>query len=120
MDEVATIPENVTQWPDPPRLLVEWSSRWDEFKSAFRPALTRPPKALAGEAPIGIFPYRGMLAGWLVECLLLVAIIVIPEHFISLELPLPSAHPQSDVIYFSGDELPQTQDRGGAQAGKSG
>jgi len=27
---------------------------------------------------------------------------------------------QSDVIYYSGDELPQTQDRGGAQAGKSG
>ena len=28
--------------------------------------------------------------------------------------------PQWDVIYYSGDELPQTQDRGGAQSGKSG
>src|SRR5271167_534588 len=120
MAEVATIPENVTQWPEPPRLLVEWSSRWEEFKSAFRPALTRSPKALAGEAPVGMFPYRGMLTGWLVECLLLIAVIVLPERFVSLEIPPPPTRPQWDVIYFSGDELPQTQDQGGAQSGKSG
>src|SRR5271167_4477683 len=120
MTQIETIPEIDTQWPEPPRLLVEWSSPWEEFKSAFRPALTRPPKALAGEAPIGMFPYRGMLACWLIECLLLFALIEIPEHLISLELPLPPNHPQQDVIYYSGDELPQTQDRGGAQAGKSG
>jgi hypothetical protein len=82
MVEVATIPETVTQWPEPPRLLVEWSSPWEEFKSAWRPALTRPPKALAGEAPIGIFPYRGILAGWLIECLLLIALIIVPERFV--------------------------------------
>ena len=120
MVEVATIPETVTQWPEPPRLLVEWSSPWEEFKSAWRPALTRPPKALAGEAPIGIFPYRGILAGWLIECLLLIALIILPERFVSLDLPLPPTHPQQDVIYFSGDELPQTQDRGGAHSGRSG
>jgi len=120
MVEVATIPENVTQWPEPPRLLVEWSSRWDEFKSAFRPALARPPKALAGEAPVGMFPYRGMLVCWLLECLLLIAVIVLPEHFISMDLPLPPTHPERDVIYYSGNELPQTQDRGGAQSGQSG
>ncbi|MFY9700888.1 MAG: hypothetical protein WCB56_15525 [Terriglobales bacterium] len=120
MPEVLTIPDSVTQWPEPPRLLVEWSSRWEEFKSAFGPALTRTPKALAGEAPIGIFPYRGMLAAWLLECLLFLAIVVLPGRFLTMELPLPPAHPQSDVIYYSGDELPQTQDRGGAQAGKSG
>jgi hypothetical protein len=61
-----------------------------------------------------------MLACWLLECLLLIAIIVLPERFASLEIPLPPAHPQWDVIYYSGDELPQTQDRGGAEAGKSG
>ena len=127
MSDVDTIPESVDggrgpedQWPEPPHLLVEWSSRWDEFKSAFRPALTRPPKALAGEAPIGIFPYRGMLACWLLEALLLIAIIVLPERFVSLQIPAPPTRPQWDVIYYSGDELPQTQDRGGAQAGKSG
>jgi hypothetical protein len=120
MNDLETIPETVTQWPEPPRLLVEWSSRWDEFTSALRPALTRPPKALAGEAPIGMFPYRGMLLCWLLECLLLIAVIVLPERFASLEIPLPPTRPQWDVIYYSGDELPQTQDRGGAQAGKSG
>jgi len=120
MPEVATIPEVDTQWPEPPHLLVEWSSPWEEFKSAVRPALTRPPKALAGEAPIGMFPYRGMLASWLLECLLLIALIVLPEHFVSLEIPTPTTRPQQDVIYYSGNELPQTQDRGGAQSGKSG
>src|SRR6266436_2060955 len=127
MSEVATIPESnmidrrpEDQWPEPPRLLVEWSSPWEEFKSALRPALTRPPKRLAGEAPIGIFPYRGMLAGWLLECLLLIALIVLPEHFVSLEIPTPTTRPQQDVIYYSGNELPQTSDRGGAHSGKSG
>ena len=108
------------RWPEPPHLLVEWSSRWEEFKTAFGPALTRSPKALAGEAPIGIFPYRGMLACWLLEALLLIAIIVLPGRFVSLQIPDPPTHPQYDVIYYSADELPQTQDRGGAQAGKSG
>jgi hypothetical protein len=120
MPEVAIIPEVDTQWPEPPHLLVEWSSPWEEFKSALRPALTRPPKRLAGEAPIGMFPYRGMLVSWLLECLLLIALIVLPEHFVSLEIPTPSTRPRQDVIYYSGDELPQTQDRGGAQSGKSG
>src|ERR1017187_9670207 len=120
MNEVDTIPESITQWPEPPRLLVEWSSRWEEFKSALNPALTRAPKALAGEAPIGIFPYRGILLGWFLECLLLIALIVLPGRFASLEIPIAPSRPQWDVIYYSGDELPQTQDRGGAQAGKSG
>jgi hypothetical protein len=120
MPEVDTIPETITQWPEPPRLLVEWSSRWEEFKSALHPALTRSPKRLAGEAPVGMFPYRGMLVSWLLEFVLLIAVIVLPERFASLEMPLPPTRPQWDVIYYSGDELPQTQDRGGAQSGKSG
>jgi hypothetical protein len=125
MNDIDTIPERTDrrpegQWPEPPRLLVEWSSPWEEFRSALRPALARPPKALAGEAPIGMFPFRGMLACWLLECLLLVAIIVLPEHFVSLQIPSPPTRPQYDVIYYSADELPRTQDRGGAEAGKSG
>jgi len=124
MSEVATIPESVDrrpadQYPEP-RLLVEWSSPWEEFKSALRPALVRPPKALAGEAPIGIFPYRGILIGWLVEFLLLIALIVLPGRFADMEIPIPPNHPQWDVVYYSGDELPRTQDRAGAQSGRSG
>ena len=118
--EIEAAPEPILQWPEAPRLLVEWSSPWEEFKSAVRPALTRSPKRLAGEAPVGMFPYRGLLLAWLLECLLLIAVIVLPDRFVSLELPLPPTQPQRDVVYYSGDELPQTQDRGGAQAGKSG
>lgn len=120
MPEVETILEPATQWPEPPRLLVQWSSPWEEFKSALRPAFTRAPKRLAGEAPIGMFPYRGMLFCWLLECLLLIAIIEVPQHLVTLELPPVPNHPQSNVIYYSGEELPQTQDRGGAQSGKTG
>ena len=121
MIEVDTIPEvAAAQWPDPPRLLVEWSSPWEEFKTAIRPALKRPGKALAGEAPVGMFPYRGLLAAWVAECLLLILAIVLPEQIASLRPFTPPPHPTWDVIYYSGDELPQTADRGGAQAGKSG
>ena len=76
MPEVETIPESATEWPEL-RLLVEWSSPWEEFKSALRPALTRSPEALAGEAPVGIFPYRGILVSWVLECLLLIALIAV-------------------------------------------
>src|SRR5260370_20668688 len=67
-----------------------------------------------------MFPYRGMLVCWLLECLLLIAIIVIPERFASLQTLTPPTRPQWDVIYYSGDELPQTQDQCGAPSGKSG
>jgi hypothetical protein len=120
MSAVDTIPESTTivEWPEP-HFLIEWPSRWDEFKSACGPALTRSPRPLAGEAPIGIFPYRGMLICWLLECLLVIALIIIPEHLASLQ-PITVTRPQYDVIYYSGNELPQTQDRGGAQAGSTG
>lgn len=121
--EVESIPEsapNTSQWPEPPHLLVEWSSPWEEFKTAFRPAFTRAPIALAGEAPVGIFPYRGILVSWALECLLLIAVIVLPEHIASLQPFVPPPRPKWDVIYYSGDELPQTADRGGAQSGKTG
>ena len=120
MNPVDTMPEVVDQWPEPPRLLVEWSSPWEEFKTALAPALSRAPKALAGEARTGMFPYRGMLVCWLLECLLLMTIIVLPARIASLQPYQPPALPKWDVIYYWGDELPQTQDRGGAQAGKSG
>ena len=124
MPEVELIPEPITESPEtrpePPRLLVQWSSRWDGFKSAFPLALTRSPKHLAGEAPVGMFPYRGMLATWLLEFVLFMVLIVLPQRYLSMEMPLPPAHPQWDVIYYSGNELPKTEDRGGAQAGKSG
>src|SRR5271166_5949837 len=105
MNEVGTVPETITQWPEPPRLLVEWSSPWEEFRSALPYALIRSPKRLAGETPIGMFPYRGMLICWLLECLLLLALIILPARFESLQIPAAPTRPQWDVIYYSGDEL---------------
>lgn len=120
MSTVETIPQSVDQWPEPPRLLVEWSSPWEEFKSAIRPALRKSPKRLAGEAPVGMFPYRGMLLSWVLECLLLIAVIVLPARIASLRPYAPPPLPKWDVIYYYGDELPRTQDNGGAPSGKSG
>ena len=105
---------------DAPKLLVEWSSPWDEFRSALRPALARSPDRLAGEARVGLFPYRGMLMSWVLEGVLLVAVIVIPAQMATLRTFSPPPMPKYDVIYFSGDELPRTEDLGGARAGKSG
>ena len=121
MIEVDTSPEVVPDpWPDPPRLLVEWSRPWQEFKTALRPALKRAPKALAGEAPVGIFPYRGLLAAWVAECLLILIVIILPDQIAKLNPPPLPPRKTWDVIYYSGDELPQTADQGGAEAGRSG
>jgi hypothetical protein len=105
---------------DAPKLLVEWSSPWEEFRSAIRPAFSRSAKPLAGEARTQLFPYRGMLASWACEVILLVAIIVLPAKLASMRPYAPPAMPKYDVIYFSGDELPRTEDLAGAQAGVSG
>lgn len=102
------------------KLLVEWSSPWDEFRSAVRPALVRSPRRLAGEAPVGIFPYRGMLASWLVEIVLFALLILVTRGLDSMRAYQPPAPAKYDVIYFSGEELPKTTDVGGAHSGRSG
>ena len=105
---------------DAPKLLVEWSSPWEEFKTALGPAFTRSPEKLAGEAQVGLFPYRGMLVSWVLEAALLIAIIVIPAKLASLRPYQPPPIPKYDVIYYSADELPRTEDLGGARAGRTG
>jgi hypothetical protein len=105
----------------PPRLLVEWSSPWQEFVTAIAPALAKSPKQLAGEAPTGLFPYRGILAGWLLEVALLAAATVLPGKIAIVRSPTftPIPRPNEDVIYW-GEELPRTEDLGGAHTGQSG
>jgi len=105
---------------DAPKLLVEWSSRREEFLSAIRPAFGRSPQKLAGEAQTGLFPYWGILVSWAFELLLLVAAIVLPGKLASLQPYQPPAKPKYDIIYYSGNELPRTEDVGGAQSGRSG
>ena len=105
---------------DAPRLLIEWSSPWQEFVSAIGPALGRSPKRLAGEAPVGMFPGRGMLAGWIAEIALLAGAVILPGKLAGIQPYTPLPKRKYDVIYFTGKELPQTSDVGGAQQGKSG
>lgn len=105
---------------DGPNLLIEWSSPWDEFRSAVLPALQKSEKRLAGEAHGGLFPYQGMMLSWILEVLLLIAVIVIPPKLDSTAPNLQAARPKYDVIYYSGEELPRTEDFGGAPKGLSG
>jgi hypothetical protein len=102
------------------KLLIEWSSPWREFVTSVRPALGKSPRPLAGEARTGMFPYQGMMACWMLEALLLIAVIVLPARLAFLTPYQPPALPKYDVIYFSGDELPQTEDLGGAKVGRAG
>ena len=47
------------------KLLVEWSSPWDEFLTAIGPALRKSPKRLAGEARTNCFPTGAFSShGW--------------------------------------------------------
>ena len=110
----------VIQLHDAPKLLVEWSPRWQEFVTSIPPAFSRSGARLAGEAPHGVFPYKGMLASWLLQGFLLFVLIVIPREVNKLRpYAVPKLQPY-EVIYYSGDELPRTEDLGGAQAGATG
>ena len=102
------------------KLLVEWSSPWSEFVTSIRPALMKSPPPLAGEARTGVLPYRRIVATWITEAILVAALIVLPSQISSLTPSQLRVRPKYDVIYFSGDELPQTEDRGGAESGKAG
>jgi hypothetical protein len=109
-----------SQLHDAPKLLVEWSSPWEEFVTSIRPALARSQSRLAGEAPYGVFPYRGMISCLLVEAFLIFAAIVIRVKIQELRPYVAPRFSHQDVIYYTGDELPRTEDLGGSQTGASG
>jgi len=102
------------------QLLVQWSSPWQEFVTSIRPALAKSARPLAGEARTGPVHRREMWMAWALEVVLIAAAIVVPSKLAILHPAQLPAMPKWDVIYFSGDELPQTEDRGGARAGRSG
>lgn len=105
---------------DGPKLLVEWSSPWEDFKTSIRPAFARSGPRLAGEAPNGLQPFRGLLTAWMLEALVVFILIVIPHEIYRLRpYAAPRIRPEQ-VVYYSGDELPRTEDVGGAQSGTHG
>src|SRR5256885_12371691 len=104
-------------------LLVPWTPRWHSFVTNIRPAFGRKERPLAGEVAIGFVPFRGLVGAWALEALLLFAVIALPGKFASLHPTFTPPHPKNEVIYYSGAELPQTQDAGGSpsrQAGQTG
>lgn len=103
-----------------PKLLVEWSSPWEEFVTSIRPALERSQGRLAGEAPYGIFPYRGMVPCLVLEAFLIFAAIVVRVKIQELRPVVAPRFSGHEVIYYSGDELPRTEDLGGSQSGTGG
>ena len=120
MIETLQLEEREVDVHDAPKLLVEWSSRWQEFRSSVRPALAKSNARLAGEAPFGLVPFRIMVPSYVLEAFLIFAVIAIQikiEQLRPYVAPRISSH---DVIYYSGDELPRTEDLGGAEAGATG
>jgi hypothetical protein len=112
--------EEAVEVHDAPKLIVEWSSPWREFRESIGPALARSQARLAGEAPFGLIPLRIMIPSYVVEAFVILAAIFVQVKIAELRpyvVPKISSH---DVIYYSGDELPRTEDLGGAEAGKSG
>jgi hypothetical protein len=108
------------EFDDAPKLLIEWAPRWENFVTSIGPALARSGPRLAGEAPFGGFPYRGVTASFVLQLLLLVAVLFLPRQ---IERMRPYAAPRirpDEVIYYSGDELPRTEDLSGSQTGVNG
>lgn len=121
MPETLQLEESVlAHLHDEPKLLVEWSPRWQEFVTNIGPAFSRSRRRLAGEAPDTLMPYRGMFASFLMQLFVLFVLIVLPHQIDRLRpYAAPKVSPY-EVIYYSGDELPRTEDLGGAQSGATG
>ena len=105
---------------DAPQLLVQWSSPWREFVGSISPALARSERRLAGEAPFGLVPLRIMVPAYFLEAFLILATIAVQIKIAELQPFVAPRFSRHDVVYYSGDELPRTQDLGGAAAGTTG
>jgi hypothetical protein len=112
--------EEAVQLPPAPVLLVEWSPRWHEFVTSIKPALSRSAPRLAGEAPLGGMPLKGMVSSMLLEAFCLFVLIILPIKIAQLRPYAALRIASHDVIYYSGDELPRIEDLGGTQAGATG
>ncbi len=112
--------EEAVEVHDTPKLLVEWSSPWREFLGAIGPALARSERRLAGEAPFGLVPLRIMVPAYFLEAFVIFAAIAVQIKIAELRPFVAPRFSRHDVVYYSGDELPRTEDLGGAAAGTTG
>ncbi|HEV2688061.1 MAG TPA: hypothetical protein VGV35_05890, partial [Bryobacteraceae bacterium] len=103
-----------------PKLLVEWSSPWHEFVTSIRPALLRSERRLAGEAPFGLIPLRIVIPSYVIEAVLIFLAIFVQVKIAEFQPFVAPRFSSHDVIYYSGNELPRTEDLGGSEAGATG
>jgi TonB family protein len=103
-----------------PKLLVEWSSPWHEFVTSIRPALVRSERRLAGEAPFGLIPLRIVIPSYVIEAVLIFLAIFVQVKIAELQPFVTPRFSSHDVIYYSGNELPRTEDLGGSEVGTTG
>ena len=120
MIESLELEEHVVELYDAPKLLVAWSSPWHEFVTSIRPALLRSERRLAGEAPFGLIPLRIMIPSYVLEAVFIVALVLVQVKIEQLRPFVAPRFSSRDVIYYSGEELPRTQDLGGTEAGTNG
>jgi TonB family protein len=113
-------PTKIVEVPDAPKLLVEWTPRWKEFVASIGPALARSERRLAGEAPFGLVPLRIMIPSYVLEAFAIAALLFVQVKIAELRPYVAPRIASHDVIYYSGEELPRTQDLGGTEAGNSG
>ena len=104
-----------------PALLVRWERPWESFTSSLKPALARSEPRLAGECTVTMRAGPGTFASALLHVAGILCLVLLPLRIAQLDFSSPPApEPQYQVIYYSGQELPQMNDAGGAQEGASG
>jgi len=104
-----------------PKLLLEWEPRWRNFVSSVRPAIARSAARLEPECDRTLALVHGPFTSLILH-LSAVLLLFLPLHLAhssSVQIQSPFAK-GSQVIYFSGPYLPELEDRGGAQYGRSG
>jgi len=104
-----------------PKLLLEWEPRWRNFVSSVRPAVARSAARLEAECDRTLAlvhgPFTSLILHFSAVVLLFLPLDVAHSSRVQIHNPLGKG---SEVIYFSGLYLPELQDRGGAQYGRSG
>jgi Gram-negative bacterial TonB protein C-terminal len=118
LDKVTVIRSDLHH-DDALRLLVEWTPRWQGFVTSIQPALARSGPRLAGEATRPGLPYSGLVISLLLESLLIFTALALPREIDRLRPYAPPKLEPYEVIYYSGDELPRTEDLSGSHSGAS-
>ncbi len=109
---------------DPGKLYIQWEPKWEGFRAAIQPALGRSAQELEGECPLGMQSHRSLTWSVVLHAGAIVTMLLVSANIVRINRLRTATVSQStspyEVIYYSGEELPQMQDTGGAAEGKVG